>query len=780
MSAKSSELPAEHVSAGAHSAEQFQQLVEVISRSQHGFRELIDNLDQAVFTIAADGVVHVANRYLAEMLGVTFQDLIGHNLAEFMDSPSLKKSKQQIASFAEMGSWSGVIPVRLKRDRKPRHFRCWLQPGLEDGRVVSISGWARDVTSQHDSEIRFTELFRSLREGIFFSTPDGKLLDANPAMVQILGYASKKELQSRGLRDLYQDPAVRDALIEELDREGVLQNREIVFLRKDGKPIYCLASGFAIRDAAGRMVQTQGTIVDITERREIEKKLHNEQEFVRRLIDSFPDMVAVFDRDRRFTYVSQRVRDVLGVEPSDFIGQEIGWRSDPQNAAELRSMLDSVISGGEGQASIEFRARHACGDERTMRVNAAPLLDESGHLTGVVASVRDITELKLAISNSAQQEKFAAMGQMLAGAAHELNNPLTAILGVSDLLRESAADQLSRRQANLVYEQARRAATIVQELLAFSRPPAQSRPRLRLDEIVRQAIKHQETSLSQKKIAVTFDSPPGLLPIEGDPKLLVQVFVNIIVNAEKAISDYRDRGSLSISLAQVGNRIRVTLTDDGPGISPADLGRIFDPFFTTKRPGGNPGLGLTICLAIVKDHGGNIEVQSSPGSHATFSVYLPVAPGALPDKADTAPAAAKTVPIGLESLRGRSVLVVDDEEGIREIVEGGLSARGMQVATSDSAEAALSYLESHLPDVVISDFHLPGLTGTQFFDKVRDRFGGAAPSFIFITGELVDSNGDSKWGEKGASILQKPFQISGLAEHLVKVLSSKSLSSHRS
>jgi len=462
--------------------------------------------------------------------------------------------------------------------------------------------------------------------------------------------------------------------------------------------------------------------------------------------------------------VSQRVRDVLGVEPSDFIGQEIGWRSDPQNAAELRSMLDSVISGGEGQASIEFRARHACGDERTMRVNAAPLLDESGHLTGVVASVRDITELKLAISNSAQQEKFAAMGQMLAGAAHELNNPLTAILGVSDLLRESAADQLSRRQANLVYEQARRAATIVQELLAFSRPPAQSRPRLRLDDIVRQAIKLQEASLSQKKIAVTLDSPPGLLPIEGDPKLLVQVFVNIIVNAEKAISDYRDR---------------VTLTDDGPGISPADLGRIFDPFFTTKRPGGNPGLGLTICLAIVKDHGGNIEVQSSPGSHATFSVYLPVAPGALPDKTETAPAVAKTVPIGLESLRGRSVLVVDDEEGIREIVEGGLSARGMQVATSDSAEAALSYLESRLPDVVISDFHLPGLTGTQFFDKVRDRFGGAAPSFVFITGELVDSNGDSKWGEKGASILQKPFQISGLAEHLVKVLSSKSLTSRR-
>ena len=226
-----------------------------------------------------------------------------------------------------------------------------------------------------------------------------------------------------------------------------------------------------------------------------------------------------------------------------------------------------------------------------MRVNAAPLLDESGKLTGVVASVRDITELKLAIANSAHQEKFAAMGQMLTGAAHELNNPLTAILGVSDLLRESAADQLSRRQANLVYDQARRAAAIVQSLLAFSRPPSQNRPQLRLDEILRQALKLQEASLSQKHIAVALDFPNGIPPVEGDSKLLVQVFVNIIANAEKAISDIRDHGSLSVSAALVGNRVRVALTDDGPGISPGDIGKIFDPFFPQNAPAAIPVWG---------------------------------------------------------------------------------------------------------------------------------------------------------------------------------------------
>jgi PAS domain S-box-containing protein len=775
MSVKPSELHQDEIGKAPYTEGQFQKLVEVISRSQQGFRDLIDNLDQAVFTLSPDGEVHVANRYLTEMLGVGFQNLIGHNLAEFLDAPTLAVSARQLSSFLERGSWCGVIPVRLKKDGKLRHFRCWLQPGAQEGRLASISGWAQDVTAQHDSEIRFSELFQSLREGIFFTTPEGKILDVNPAMIKMLGYASKDDLQSHGIRDLYQDPAVRDALMQELDREGAVQNREIVFIRKDGKPMYCLASGFAIRDTSGRMVQTQGTIVDITERREIERKLYKEQEFVRRLIDSFPDIVSVFDRDKRFTYVSQRVRDVLGMEPKDFIGQQIGWRSDPDTRRDLLNMLEEVISGGKSHASLEFQTHHANGEDRMIRINGAPLLDETGSLTGVVASARDITDLKLAIANSSRTEKFAAMGQMLAGAAHELNNPLTAILGVSDLLREVSSDEGSQRKANLIFQQARRAAAIVQNLLAFSRPPAQIRPRIRLDQIVQQAIKGQEVSLAQKNIAVTLEAPEGLPSVEGDPKLLVQVFVNIIANAEKAISDSRESGSLRVSLALVGDRVRVTLADNGPGISPADMGKVFDPFFTTKRPGGNPGLGLTICLAIVKDHGGTIEAQSSPGSGAAFSVYLPAASGTMP-AAEIAPSpssVAKTVPVGLETLRGRSVLIVDDEEGIREIVEGGLSARGMNVATAGSAEAALSYLALHSPDVVISDSHLPGLSGEQFFDRVRSRLGDAAPRFIFITGELVNSNGDSRWREMGASILQKPFQISEIADQLVKILSAK-------
>ncbi len=272
MSVKSSELHKEQAVVAPYSDGQIQKLVDVISRSQHGYRELIDNLDQAVFTLSVAGEVLAANRYLAELLGITFQELIGHRLAEFLDAPTLAEAERQLPLLLKKDSWSGIIPVRLKKDGQSRYFHCWLQADVEAGQPACVRGWARDVTAQHDSEIRFSELFQSLREGIFFSTPEGRILDANPALVKILGYSNKEELKSVSLRDVYRDPSVRDVLMQDLDRDGSVQNREIVLLRKDGKEAYCLASGFAIRDASGRMVQTQATIVDITERREIEKR----------------------------------------------------------------------------------------------------------------------------------------------------------------------------------------------------------------------------------------------------------------------------------------------------------------------------------------------------------------------------------------------------------------------------------------------------------------------------------------------------------------------------
>jgi len=748
---------------------QFEKLLQIVSRSQHGYRELIDNLDHAVFTLAPDGVVRVANRYMAQLLGVPIPDLIGHPFEEFVSEPERAAAERALPRIAVLGSCTGRILVRVKKTGERRYFDCRFQSVQADGQLTGISGWARDITAQHESEIRFQDLFESLREGIFFTTPEGEILDANPAMVRMLGFETKEELKAHNFREFYLDPVQRDAIVNEMRETGSAQDRKIDLRRKDGTHIQCLASGFAICDTFGRLVRLQGTLVDVTERFEIKKRLHQEQEFVRRLIASFPDLIGVFDRERQFTYISPRVQEVLGSPPEEFIGEEFGARAHPDDRPRLAAMFGRLMTGEAPYAQVEYRVRHADGDWRTLRASAGPLFDAEGKISGVVASARDVTESKQFERQLAQKEKFTSMGQMMAGAAHELNNPLTAILGVSDLLRERATDDATRRHVGIVLQQARRAAGIVQNLLAFSRPTVLGRSKVKLDELVRRALQNQEASLRQKNITVHLDSPENLPPIEGDAKLLTQVFMNIITNAEQAISSARDHGNLRISLSLAAGNLVASFSDDGPGVAPAITDKIFDPFFTTKRPGGGTGLGLTICLAVAKEHGGRIEVQSSPATGATFRVVLPVASFDSPEAPRPAAASsASSVPSAV--LSGHSALIVDDEDSIREIVQEGLSARGMKVEGAASAEEALSHLAAHSYDVVLCDFNLPGLNGEQLFELLHARAASSAPRFVFMTGDMLDSTIIAAFGEKGAQVLQKPFHVAALATLLSELL----------
>jgi PAS domain S-box-containing protein len=754
-------------STGSLPESSLERLTDLISRSQRGYRELIDHLDQALFTLSLQGEIRVANLHLSQIFGASFQDLIGHTLDEFVESPSASEMERALPQLIRTGTWSGTVPVRLRGDKDLRYFQCWLQAVEDEGQSAVVIGWARDVTAQHESETRFSELFESLSEGIVFTTPEGLILDANPALVRMLGYQTKQELLQRNIAEIYDDPTARQRIISILEERGSIQNNELVLRGKDGRKVHCLTSGFALRDASGRVVRLQGTLVDVTERDEIEKQLHREQQFVRRLLEYFPDMIAVVDREGRFTYLSERTRDVLGVAPQEYLGRIIGGATHPEDRQYLTKLVQDVLEGRSEHSQIESRVRHADGSWRTLRTAARPMLDEDGRIIGLVASIRDVTELSLAEQKTTQGEKLAAMGQMLAGAAHELNNPLTAILGVSDLLRERATDDATRRQVDLVLQQARRAAAIIQDLLAFSRPAVHGREKLRLDEVLRDVLREQSAALKKKNIMVKFDPPAEVSLVEGDRRLLSQVFSNLVINAEQSIGSVRDHGAIEISLRHLNESVSVTVSDDGPGISSENISKIFDPFFTTKRPGGGSGLGLTIGLAVAKDHGGTIEVTSTPGAGATFHVFLPVAAGETGRSPQQPRPVAKSAPSAPEVLAGRTVLVVDDEESIREIIQEGLSLRRMKVHAVESCERALAYLEANTCDVVICDFNLPGMSGEEFLERLSTgRSTAQLPQFVFITGELVDEELSGRLRQKGARALQKPFQLGALANLL--------------
>jgi PAS domain S-box-containing protein len=894
-------------SEGPPSEQQVERLLEVVARSQQGYRDLIDSFDDLVFTCSLEGELLAGNRAVADILDQPFSRIIGKRLEEFIEEPARAAVEKGRARFLEKRHWQGVVRVRFKAGGV-RYLDCVLQAIVKEGQVTGASCLARDVTQQRESEQRFKELFETLQEGVYFTTPEGKILDANPTLVRMLGYDSSEELLEKNVRDLYVEPGAREALLARLEKQGTVRSQEIRLRRKDGREVVCTDNSSAIRDGAGKVVRYQGALVDVTERRQIEKKLHEEQEFARRLVASFPDLIIVLDREFRYTFVSPNIEGLLGYRPEELLGRVVGERSHPDDRGAMGDLARQVLAGRTSFATLEYRTQHKDGSWRTFRATASPLYGTpasgpgpgAAAVTGLIASSRDVTALKRLEQQVIQSEKLAAMGQMIAGVAHELNNPLTAIVGISDLLREQAVgESATRRQLDLVNQQARRAADIVSNLLAFSRPSTAHKGLVSLNDLLRRTLQLHEYTLRVNNIAVDFLPAQGLPPVLADSNQLMQVFLNLIVNAEQAIRDRNSRssspspGQLTVRLGSsrspvppahgsatapaadsspAGDSVWVTFQDNGPGIPPDVLPKIFDPFFTTKRPGRGTGLGLSICMALIREHGGNIEASDAPGGGALFRITLPRAPrtvastaaaaphahdasapphsaslmpppasssphaapaavdpaasasrpAAAPspptaDAASASPAAAQpsappaptsaslpasprpaaaTPPAALaaaslhaaaasaaQGLAGHRVLVVDDEESIRELVEAGLTARGMNVECAASGEDALRLVERSRSngirhDLVLCDVKMPGLSGDQLFARLRallekETNAVAQPEFIFMTGDVMEPAVESIVQKFGARFVHKPFRVSDLVPILVEVLAGK-------
>ena len=293
---------------------------------------------------------------------------------------------------------------------------------------------------------------------------------------------------------------------------------------------------------------------------------------------------------------------------------------------DLASLYHVVVSGQQAFSSAEYGARHRDGNWRTMRAAGSQLVDAEGKISGVIISVRDITIERKLEQQVVQSERLAAMGAMIGGVAHELNNPLTSILGVSELLQDTETNETSRKQLAMLQQQARRAAEIVQNLTYFSRPPAPGKSRINLVEVVERTLNLHAYSLRKNNITVDFLKEAGLPYAMGDPHQLMQVFLNLIVNAEQAIREARDKGTLRIRLGRSEGSVWVSFHDDGPGIAKENLASIFDPFYTTKRPGRGTGLGLSICKSVMKEHSGSVEAANAADGGAVFTVTLPVSP----------------------------------------------------------------------------------------------------------------------------------------------------------
>jgi CheY-like chemotaxis protein len=317
----------------------------------------------------------------------------------------------------------------------------------------------------------------------------------------------------------------------------------------------------------------------------------------------------------------------------------------------------------------------------------------------------------------------------------------------------------------------------VQNLLDFSRPAAPQKKLLDVNGIVERTLQLHEHSLSRNHIEVDFlplANPPGVV---GDANQLMQIFLNLLTNAEYAIHEVRDSGRVRIRISKDDSRLAVTFQDDGVGISPEALPRIFDPFYTTKRPGGGTGLGLSICMSIVREHGGVIEAESLPAGGSAFTVYLPIVSESILTQADqperlTFPEFLRPSPV---TIKPRAILVLDDEESVRALLEEGLSTRGLRVDGAATTDEALNLLRQRAYDVLLCDLNLSALdssaSGQTAAQRILDASGDRKPAVVFMTGDLVEhSDTVPKPGEPRT--FQKPFRIADVLATIEDLLAS--------
>ncbi|SRR5579871_1850693 len=737
--------------------QQLERLFAIVEKSQHGYRELIDSFDDVVFAFSLEGRLQAANRALEAVLGEPIGALVGRNLSELVSEPTAEDAERGLSRFLDRRHWQGVLKVRIRKSGGVRYYDTILQAIVSNGVVTGVSVLARDVTRAREVEARFTELFETLQEGIYVRSADGEMLSVNPALARMLGYENANELLGVRWQQLC-EASVHAGLPGQSGTRPL--TGEIRLRRKDGATVLCQAYTTPLYDPQGNVTRYQGTLVDISQRKEMEERLHSEQEFARQLVTSVPDTITALDREGRFTFLTPHYMEVTGYPPEEMLGQPYGANIASEDFARVRDAFQDLIAGRSPQVSLEYRVNHRDGRPRTVATIACPLTDSGGQITGVVASTRDLTERRRLEQQIMQTEKLAAMGRMIAGVAHELNNPLTVILGASDTQGAPAPDAGSNRRLDLIQTQARRTAEIVQNLLSFSRPPSPERKPVDIDELIARTLQLCDYSLRVNCITVDVASEKGLPAVAGDAAQLVQVFVNLVVNAEQAIREVRDRGRIRIRTGAGGGQVWISFQDDGPGISSQVLPNIFDPFFTTKRPGRGTGLGLSICLSILREHGGSIDAQHGPvdgefPSGTLFIVTLPEAKGAVVHPEET------PAPLPFPELRERSILVVDDEPGILDLIRMTLQNRGMIVECARNADEGLRALATRKFDFILCDMKMPRGSGKDLYERARQQF-ATIPTYILMAGDPTDPVTVDFAREAKVTLLAKPFTIADL------------------
>ncbi len=594
----------------------------LFSRIEHSNRQWMEIFDAITDFIVVHDENHRVlrvNRPLAEFIGVHPSELIGVTMRALVSIAT--EAGPTPCPFCRVGPDADEFlhPV-LERTYLVSTSRT--QGAFHEGQqVIHV---LKDISDRQEAERRYQELFDNIQEGLFFSTPEGRFIEVNDALVRMLGYGSREELLQVNIpTDLFLSPEQRRRFGEGIDKAGALRNFEETLKRKDGSLIHTLQNAVAVRDAQGRVTQYRGVILDITELKTFQSDLQRERDFNSMILNNTQSMILVADPAGYISYANRRCYEIGGYPDGELLGQPLDKFVTPERRSALAGAMTSALHGQQVD-NLELPFLRGDGKTCQFSVSLSPMRDEGRKATSIVAVMTDVTDAALLQAKLMHTEKMAAVGQLVSGVAHEVNNPLTAILGFADLLVDQPdIPEYARQDLRLVVQEAQRTKMIVQNLLSFARQMPPQRKSVQVNSVLRRTLQLRSYDFASHGVDVVEELGESLPEIIGDSHQLQQVFLNILNNAYDAVRETGRRGRIEILSGRENGSVVVTFRDNGNGVTSPD--RIFDPFFTTKEVGKGTGLGLSICYGIVREHGGEIACENRrDSSGAIFRVKLPL------------------------------------------------------------------------------------------------------------------------------------------------------------
>lgn len=763
-----------------------------IRNSEKRYRDFVEDMPAMICRFLPDGTLTFVNGAYCAYFNRQREELLGENFFQFIPERDQGKVKRHFLSLTPDSPMVTYNHQVIAPDGTIRWQR-WTDRGLfdEQGTLAEYQSIGYDITERkqaeealRESDERFREMAENVGEVFWmFDWTEQKVIYVSPAYEEIWG-RSIEDLYNRyedWAESIYPDDVeyARESFARIVETGGG-EPREYRIIRPDGTVRWVSDRGFAIRGEDGQVRRIAGITEDITERYQAIEALRASEEKYRTVLEANPDPVVVYDIEGKVVYFNPAFTRVFGWSLGERLGRKMDILVPEENWPETEMMIDRVLAG-ESFSGIETRRYTKEGKIIPVSVSGAILRDMDGNPLGSVINLRDISKQKNLESQLQHAQKMEAVGTLAGGIAHDFNNLLQAIQGYTELLlMRKKEGESGFRELQEVIRAAKRGAELTQQLLTFSRKVESKRKPLDLNREVGELWELLERTIP-KMIEVEFKLADNLKLINADSVQLKQLLMNLAVNAKDAMPE---GGKLLIETQNVtldqefckryaevkpGEYALLSISDTGHGMDKETLEHIFDPFYTTKEVGKGTGLGLAIVYGIVKNHEGYIMCYSRPRTGTSFRIYLPAVDSEtesvhMTDSQDSDPFA----------LRGNeTILLVDDEEFIRELGVDVLGQAGYKVLTASDGEQALSLYrqERGRIDLVILDLIMPGMGGTKCLEELLKI--DPQTQILIASGYSPDASTKDSLETGARGFIIKPYDTKRLLELVRSILDGK-------